>query len=40
MYKEKEKREYLEPEVMVIKFGSEDIMVESNDPYVEDPFDD
>ncbi len=40
MYKEREKREYLEPEIMVIKFGTEDIMTESNDPYVDDPFDD
>ena len=42
MFKEKEKKEYLEPEVLVIKFGSEDIITSSpdNDPYRNDPFDD
>ena len=35
------KDEYIKPEIMIIKFGTEDIMTASeddNDPYVQDPF--
>lgn len=35
------KDEYIKPEIMIIKFGTEDIMTASeddNDPYVKDPF--
>lgn len=33
------KDEYIKPEIMIIKFGTEDIMTASdNDPYVPDPF--
>ena len=32
------KDEYIKPEIMIIKFGTEDIMAASNDPYVPDPF--
>ena len=37
------KDEYVKPQIMIIKFGSEDIITSSpgdNDPYVDDPFDD
>ena len=38
------KDDYIKPEIMIIKFGSEDIITTSptddNDPYIDDPFDD
>lgn len=34
------KNEYIKPEIMIIKFGSEDIITTSYDPYEPDPFED
>jgi len=36
------KDEYVKPQIMIVKFGSEDIITSSpdNDPWVDDPFDD
>ncbi len=36
------KDEYVKPQIMIVKFGSEDIITASpdNDPWVDDPFDD